>query len=343
MKTALVTGAAGQDGSYLLRLLLDRGYRVVGTHRTGRAPDAQRLRWLGVPDDGRLGWLAWDASGLHAATALIEEVGPHEVYNLAGQSSAVAAARDPHATMLINGMAVVDLLEAIRRSGAPVRFLQAGSAELFGDAPAPQNEDTPIRPLHAYAVAKAAAHWATRDYARAHGLFACSALLFNHESPLRAPEFVTRKIARGMAAWPLGRGACIELGDLDARRDWGFAGDYADAMWRMLQAAEPQDLVIASGRAHTVREFATECAKAADLQIEWRGRGMDEHGVDRLSGRELVRVNPAFVRAREAHPRVGDPSRAERAIGWRAQTDLAGLCAMMVRAELDHGRAGRAA
>ncbi len=334
MKSALITGITGQDGSYLAKFLLDKGYLVVGTHRSSKAPDMWRLRELGIADHSCLRLAAFDLDGLDSSLALLKMAKPGEVYNLAGQSSAVAAAEDPHGTAVVNGMGALHLLEAVRRADAGIRIFQACSAELFGDAAqAPQNEATPFRPGNSYAVSKLFAHWANVNYREAYEVFACSGLLFNHESPLRGEDFVTRKIARSMAAMRLGSPDHLQIGDLGALRDWGFAGDYVAAMWRMLQASAPDTYVVATGRTHSVRDFVEKCAFAAGFEVQWQGAGMEEFGTNRADGRVLVRVNPAYCRPPAAWPRVGDASRAEREIGWRATTSIDELCRMMVDAD----------
>ena len=335
MKSALVTGITGQDGSYLAKLLLDKGYRVVGTHRSSKPPELWRLHELGIAKHPHLRFAGFNLDSLESSQALLEMTRPNEVYNLAGQTSAVAAAEDPHGTARVNGMGALHLLESVRQSNAGVRIFQACSAELFGDAAtSPQSEVTPFRPDNAYAVSKLFAHSAAVNYREAYGVFACSGLLFNHESPLRGEDFVTRKIARSMAAIRLGLVDHLEIGDLDAVRDWGFAGDYVVAMWQMLQAGAPGTYVVATGKALAVRDFVSKCARAAGFEIEWRGAGMQERGIDRADGRVLVRVNPAYCRPRSAHPRVGDATLIGREIGWRPATTIDGLCRRMVDADL---------
>ena len=334
MKSALITGVCGQDGSYLARHLLARGYRVLGTHRPGAAPDRWRLRELGIDGHARLSLKPFGFEGLERASELLAESGAREVYNLAAQSSSVDAASDPVGTARVNALGALQWLEAARRSGTAVRVCQAGSAEVFGpSSESPQDEDTALSPEGPYAVAKAFAHWSVIDYRRLHGVFAVSALLYNHESPLRGAGFVTRKIAQAIVAMRLGDCDWVPVGDLDAVRDWGFAGDFVDGMWRMLQDDAPDTFVLATGRTHTVRDLVQKCANAAGIDLVWSGRGNDEVGTERVSGRIRVRVDPSLLRPRAASPRVGNAARAHRRLGWRATTSFDELCRMMVEAE----------
>ena len=312
-RRALITGVTGQDGAYLSRFLLGQGYDVYGT--TCRH-DLARLHSLGVAERVRV--VAGDLGDVAKLESILRDVQPDEVYNLAAQSSVAASFADPLLTSEVDALGALRLLEAVRRAAPQARFFQASSGEMFGDTEErPQRETTPFRPGTPYAVAKLFAHGMTIAYRRSHGLFACSGILFNHESPLRGPDFVTRKIARGAARIKKGLEHTLALGNLDVRRDWGFAGDYVRAMWLMLQQDEADDYVIATGESHTVREFV-------ELAFAHVGLLWESH----------VRQDPALFRPADAGELVGDASKARRVLGWQPQVTFAELVAMMVEAEL---------
>lgn len=335
MKTALVTGVAGQDGALLTDHLLKRGYRVVGTARRSAPADLWRLHELGIAGHERLSLRPLDLLETDNVLRLVGQVGPDEVYNLAAQSSVSASFDEPLRTLQAVGAAPLQLLEAIRQLDPRIRFLQASSAEMFG-APrsSPQDEDTPLRPRTPYGAAKTYAHWMAQGYRETYGMFACSAILYNHESALRGREFVTRKITDAVAAIRLGRLDCLQLGRLDARRDWGYAPEYVEAMHRMVQAPSPATYVLATGRTASIRDFASAAFRAAGIDIEFRGSGPDETAVDRGSGRTVIRVDPALYRPFEAEQLVGNPARARAELGWEASTGLDRICAEMVEADL---------
>jgi GDPmannose 4,6-dehydratase len=335
MKTALVTGVTGQDGAYLTRLLLGKGYRVVATHRRCSAPNLWRIEELGIADHPRLSIREFDLTEPGAAIRLIEASEPDEVYNLAAQSFVQWSFDQPATTALITGIGPLHMLEAIRIVNPKLRYYQASSAEMFGKVQAtPQTETTPFYPRSPYGVAKLHAYWATVNYREAYGIFGASGILFNHESPLRGLEFVTRKITDAVARIRLGQRNVLALGNLDAKRDWGYAGEYVEGMWSMLQAPEPDTFVLATGRVETVRSFATLAFKAAGIEIEWAGRGKEERGLCASDGRVLVEVDSAYYRPAEVDVLTGCAAKAEKLLGWRPRTTLEDLCTMMVDADL---------
>ncbi len=343
MKTAVVTGITGQDAAYLAQLLLAKGYTVFGTHRACSERDFWRIEELGIKEHSNLRVLEFDAVGLDACRALIERTQPTEIYNLAGQTSAVKALADPLGTAQVNGMVPVYWLEAVRRFAPAARFFQAGSSELFGHAQeVPQTETTPFSPVGPYGVAKLFAHWSVVDYREAYGVFAASGILFNHESPLRGDDFVTRKIARAFAQMKIGRTEALELGNLDAKRDWGYAKDFAEGFWSALQAEESDTFVFATNRMHTVREFVSVAARAAGFDLAWQGAAEKEIALDMNTGATLVRVNPNFFRPSGVLHRVGNPQKAFDKLRWRPTTTLVELCTLMVDAELRRAARGSA-
>jgi len=343
-KRALITGITGQDGAYLARLLLDRGYEVYGGARRAAAATIWRLEALGVA--GKIRLVDFELLEESNMQAQLAEIRPDEIYNLAGQSLVSASFGQPLYTARANGIAVAHMLEALRQAHPDVRFYQASTSEMFGRAPAaPQSEATGFFPQSPYAIAKVYAHWLTANYRQAYGLHACSGILFNHESPLRGLNFVTRKISSTLArikAGAAGGGEALAIGNLDAQRDWGFAGEYVEGMWRILQHDVPDDYVLATGRTHSVREFAAAAAAALGYEIAWEGQGLGEIGRDRKSGRVLVAVDAGNFRPVDVAALVGDAGKAHRVLGWQAKIDFARLVAMMVEADLDRARSGAA-
>ncbi|MDR2605085.1 MAG: GDP-mannose 4,6-dehydratase, partial [Desulfovibrio sp.] len=290
-KTAIITGITGQDGAYLAELLLDKGYSVFGTYRRSSTPNFWRLEYIGLRGRPGLELVEYDLTDLSSALRLIDRVGPDEVYNLAAQSFVGVSFDQPLTTGEITGLGAVHLLEAIRQVKPDARFYQASTSEMFGKVQTvPQNESTPFYPRSHYAAAKCYAHWMTVNYRESYRLFACSGILFNHESPLRGLEFVTRKITDAAARISVGKQEVLELGNLSARRDWGFAKEYVEGMWRMLQAPEPETFILATGRTVAVRDFAEMAFKAAGMEIAWRGEGVKEEGVCVARGEVVVRV-----------------------------------------------------
>ena len=332
---AIVTGITGQDGAYLAELLLRKGYRVIGTYRSASTRDFWRIDELGIRRHPDLDLVEFDCNGPEASRHLLKTSGATEVYNLAGQSSAVTSLADPVGTARANAMGPLYLLEAIRTASPGARLFQAGSSELYGNAAqVPQVESTAFSPNSPYGVAKLFAHWATVNYREAYGVFGVSGILFNHESPLRGTEFVTRKISNAFARIHLGLQDSMALGNMNAERDWGYAGDYVLGMWHALQVGQPGTYVFATKRMHTVRDFVTLAASAAGFRLDWQGHAEAEVAIDRNSGKTLVRVDPEFYRPLEIHQRVGDPGKAGRELGWRPSTSLETLCTMMVEADI---------
>jgi GDPmannose 4,6-dehydratase len=334
-KTAVITGVTGQDGAYLAALLLDKGYQVYGTYRRTSSVNFWRLEDLGIASHERLQLVEYDLTDLGTTISLLNRAEPDEIYNLAAQSFVGVSFEQPTTTAQITGLGVLNMLEAIRLIDPKIRFYQASTSEMFGKVQAvPQREDTPFYPRSPYGVAKLFAHWMTVNYRESYDIFACSGILFNHESPLRGREFVTRKITDAVARIKLGKLDVLELGNLDAKRDWGYAKEYVEGMWRMLQAPEADIFVLATGRTETVRDFVTMAFAGAGMPIEFRGSGADETAVDTATGRTVLRVNPRFMRPAEVDLLIGDPSHARDKLGWVPRTTLEELCAMMVAADL---------
>jgi GDPmannose 4,6-dehydratase len=341
IKRALITGVTGQDGAYLAQLLLEKGYSVTGTYRRCSSVNFWRIEELGIHAHPNLSLVEYDLMDLSASIRLLEKTTPDEVYNLAAQSFVGVSFEQPIATASITGLGAVNLLEAIRSVNPKVRFYQASTSEMFGKVQAiPQDEDTQFYPRSPYGVAKLYAHWMTVNYRESYGIFGSSGILFNHESPLRGREFVTRKITDAVAKIVLNKQADVALGNLDARRDWGYAREYVDGMWRILQAPAPDNFVLATSRTETVRDFVTMAFKSAGVGLEWSGSGQDEVGRCDGTGKVLVRVDPRFYRPAEVDLLIGDASKARRELGWAPRTTLEQLCQMMVEADLRRNELG---
>ncbi len=335
-RTALITGVAGQDGATLAAQLLDKGYRVVGAYRPAAKPDFWRLDSLGVRSHPHLSLEPLDLADAHRCLELVKTCRPSELYNFGGLSFIGQSFVEPLQTAQSTAIGAMNLLEAIRVTDPGIRFCQASSSELFGQVTvSPQDEDTPFRPRSPYAVAKLFAHWATVTYRESYGMFASSAILFNHESPLRGAGFVTRKITEAAARIRLGLQEVVELGNLDASRDWGYAPEYVEGMWRMLQADTADSYVLASGQLTTVRKFAESAFRAAGIELLWQGAGLDETGHETRSGKLRVKVSEAFFRPAESTPLCGDARKAERLLGWKAVTRPEEICRLMVKADLE--------
>jgi len=332
-KRALITGITGQDGAYLSKLLLDKGYEVHGAFR--RTSDLQlgRHKFLGIDDKITFTPLELlEYSNIHRT---IEKIQPDEIYNLGAQSFVALSFEQPVFTADVTGLGVTRLLEAIRSVNPKIRFYQASSSEMFGKIQeTPQTEQTPFYPRSPYAVAKLMGHCMTVNYRESYGMHASSGILFNHESPLRGLEFVTRKITRAVASIKLGLQETVRLGNMDAKRDWGYAAEYVEAMWLMLQQDEPDDYVIATGRTHSVRDFVEGAFAEIGVTIEWSGKGMDEKGKDKATGKVRVEVDPEFFRPAEVDLLIGDPAKARKTLGWEPKVDLNELVGMMVRHDL---------
>lgn len=341
MKKAVITGISGQDGAYLAQLLLEKGYMVFGTYRRTSSTNFWRIEELGIAHHPNLRLVEYDVTDLGTSIRLIEETKADEVYNLAAQSFVAVSFKQPVTTGQVTGLGVLNLLEAIRIVNPKVRFYQASTSEMFGKVvEIPQSESTPFYPRSPYAVAKLFAHWMTVNYRESYEIFGVSGILFNHESPLRGREFVTRKISDSLAKIRLGQLDCLELGNLDAKRDWGFAKEYVEGMWRMLQNDTPSVYVLATNRTESVRDFTRMAAKAAGFDLVWEGADEAEVGIDRRSGKTLVRVNPTFYRPAEVELLIGDPAKAKRELGWEAKTTLEQLCQMMVEADIRRNETG---
>lgn len=334
-KRAIITGVTGQDGAYLVQILLEKGYEVFGTYRRTSSSSFWRLNYLGVKDHPNLHLIEHDLTDLSSNIRLLQKAKPHELYNLAAQSHVGTSFDQPLATADITGIGAVNLLEAIRIVDTKIRYYQASTSEMFGKVQSiPQNEDTPFYPRSPYGVAKLYAHWMSINYRESYDIFATSGILFNHESPLRGEEFVTRKITQAVARISLDKQDVLELGNLDAKRDWGYAKEYAEGMWRMMQADESDTFVLATGRTESVRNFVEMAFKAVDIAIEWRGSEENEIGLLAGTERVLVRVNPEFYRPAEVDMLIGDSSRARELLGWEPTTTLEELCKLMVDADV---------
>ncbi|WP_337220704.1 GDP-mannose 4,6-dehydratase [Vibrio parahaemolyticus] len=341
MKTAVITGITGQDGAYLAQLLLEKGYKVYGTYRRTASVNFWRIQELGIFEHDNLVLVEYDLTDLSSTIRLLQETNPDEVYNLAAQSFVGVSFDQPLTTAEITGIGPVNLLEAIRIVNDKIRFYQASTSEMFGKVQEiPQRETTPFYPRSPYGVAKLYAHWMVINYRESYDIFATSGILFNHESPLRGQEFVTRKITDTVAKIKLGLSDKLELGNLDAKRDWGFAKDYVEGMWLMLQADEPSTYVLATNRTETVRDFVTMAFKAVGIEIEWTGKGEDELGLDSKSKKVLVSINPKFYRPAEVELLIGNPQKANLELNWEPKTSLEELCSMMVEADLQRNKIG---
>jgi GDPmannose 4,6-dehydratase len=341
MKTAIITGVTGQDGAYLSELLLNKGYHVYGTFRRTSSINFWRMEELGIDQHPNLHLVEFDLTDLSTCIRLLQTSEATEVYNLAAQSFVGVSFEQPITTAEITGVGAVNLLEAIRIVNPKVRFYQASTSEMFGKVQAiPQLESTPFYPRSPYGVAKLYAHWMTINYRESYGIFGASGILFNHESPLRGREFVTRKITDSMAKIKLSKLDVLELGNMDAKRDWGFAKEYVEGMWRMLQADEPDTFVLATNRTETVRDFVLMAGKAAGFELSFKGEAEQETAVDVKTGRTIVRVNPKFYRPSEVELLIGDPAKAKSVLGWAPSTSLEQLCQMMVAADLRRNEAG---
>jgi GDPmannose 4,6-dehydratase len=340
-KTAVVTGITGQDGAYLAALLLDLNYRVFGTYRRTSSVNFWRIEDLGIQNHPQLELVEYDLTDVGTSIALVQRAQPDEIYNLAAQSFVGVSFDQPTTTAHITGLGALNLLEAVRLVNPKIRFYQASTSEMFGKAQrVPQDEATPFYPRSPYGVAKLFAHWMTVNYRESYGIFGASGILFNHESPLRGREFVTRKITHAAAMISLGRMDVLELGNLDAKRDWGFAKEYVEGMYRMLQASEPDTFVLATHRTETVRDFVAMAFQAAGMPLEFRGEGTDEVGIDTRTGRVVLRINKRYYRPAEVDLLIGDPSKARALLGWEARTTLEELCRMMVEADIQRCSSG---
>ena len=343
-KTALITGITGQDGAYLAELLLGKGYEVHGIKRRASSFNTERIDHLYQDPHERNVRLRLHYGDLTDATNLIrivQQVKPDEIYNLAAQSHVAVSFETPEYTANSDALGTLRLLEAIRILGLEkqTRFYQASTSEMFGKVQEiPQRETTPFYPRSPYGAAKVYAYWITVNYREAYGIYACNGILFNHESPIRGETFVTRKITRALARISLGMQDCLYLGNMDSLRDWGHARDFVVAQWLMLQQDTPEDFVIATGEQYSVREFVTRAAAHLGMKLDWRGKGVDEVGVDTANGRTIVRVDPRYFRPTEVDTLLGDPSKAETKLGWKREVSFEQLVKDMVDGDLEHAR-----
>ena len=341
MKRALITGITGQDGAYLSQLLLGKGYEVFATYRRTSSVNQWRIEELGISTHPYLHLLEYDLTDAALSIRILERCRPDEVYNLAAQSFVSVSFDQPSATAMITGLGTLNVLDAIRIVNPKIRFYQASTSEMFGKVQEmPQSERTPFYPRSPYGVAKLYAHWMTINYRESFDIFGCCGILFNHESPLRGREFVTRKITDSVAKIVQGKLEHIELGNLGAKRDWGYAKEYVEGMWRMLQADKPDTYILATNRTETVRDFVTMAFKSVDINLEWKGKSESESGVDVKTGRTLVKVNPKFYRPAEVELLIGNPEKAWKELGWKAKTSLEELCDLMVKADLKRNSDG---
>lgn len=338
-KRALICGVSGQDGAYLARLLIDKGYDVHGTARDALMASLVNLERLGVKGQVTLHSMA--INDFRSVLNVLSKVRPDEIYNLAGQSSVALSFEQPVETLESVGVGTLNLLEATRFLALPMRMYNAGTSECFGDTGGRAAEETtPFRPRSPYAVAKATAFWEVANYRESYNLFACTGILFNHESPLRPERFVTQKIVRGACRIAASSDAKLYLGNLSISRDWGFSGDYVQAMWLMLQQPEPEDYVIATGEVHSLREFAEKVFAHLGMALEWRGEGMQEQGVDAKTGRVVIQIDPVYFRPAEVSSLHGCSEKALHKLGWEPRVNFDALVAMMVDAEVSRAQGG---
>jgi GDPmannose 4,6-dehydratase len=332
---AVITGITGQDGAYLAKLLLEKGYTVYGTYRRTSSVNFWRIEEVGVHNHPNLHLVEYDLTDLSSSIRLLESTKATEVYNLAAQSFVGVSFDQPITTAEITGLGPVNLLEAIRIVNPKIRFYQASTSEMFGEVQEiPQKESTPFYPRSPYGVAKLYAHWMTINYRESYGIFGCSGILFNHESPLRGQEFVTRKITNSAAKIKLGKLDVLELGNMDAKRDWGFAKDYVEGMYLMMQADKPDTYVLATNRTESVRDFVSMSFKAVGITVRFEGDAENEVAIDVATNKIVVKVNPKFYRPAEVELLIGDPTKAKKELNWEPTTTLEELCQMMVSADL---------
>ncbi|MEO0138242.1 MAG: GDP-mannose 4,6-dehydratase [candidate division WOR-3 bacterium] len=339
-KVALITGIRGQDGAYLAKLLLEKGYEVYGADRRSGEGGFWRLKELGIINDVKIVYM--DLLEFSNIWRTIERVKPDEVYNLAAQSFVAASFEQPIITSEINAIGTLRILEAIKTIKPDTKFYQASTSEMFGKVKTlPLDENSYFYPRSPYAVSKLFAHWITVNYREAYGIFACSGILFNHESPLRGQEFITRKVSLTVAKIKYGKQDKLVVGNLDAKRDWGYAPEYVYGMWLMMQREKPDDYVLATGESHSVREFIEEAFKVAGFEIVWEGSGLEEKGIDRKTGKVLVEVSPEFYRPAEVDVLIGNYEKAKRVLGWEPKTKFKELVRLMVEEDLKRVRDGK--
>ncbi|RJE71720.1 GDP-mannose 4,6-dehydratase [Reichenbachiella sp. MSK19-1] len=342
MKKALITGITGQDGAYLAEHLLKNNYKVFGSYRRTSSENFWRIQDLGIQEDSNLELIEMDLTDMGNIVRLVSKYEPDEIYNLAAQSFVGVSFEKPTMTGLITGLGVTNILEAIRIVNPKIKFYQASTSEMFGDVQEiPQKETTPFYPRSPYGVAKLYGHWITINYRESFDIFGSSGILFNHESPLRGKEFVTRKITDSVAKIHLGQQSHIELGNMDAKRDWGFAKEYVVGMHKILQVEKPDTFVLSTGRTETVRDFVEMSFKCVGINIEWKGKAEKEIGIDTASGKTVVKINPKFYRPAEVELLIGDCSKAQEILGWKPETTLEDLSRIMVEKDIERNKNGR--
>jgi len=335
MKKAIITGITGQDGAYLAELLLSKGYEVYGTYRKTLSENFWRIKELKIDDNPSLHLLEYDLTDFDTTITMVKNIMPDEIYNLAARSFVCASFEEPLVTTHVTGLGCAHLLEAIRLVDNKIKFYQASTSEMFGKVLShPQNEETRFFPRNPYGIAKLYAHWMVVNYRDMYGLFACSGILYNHESSLRGINFVTRKITDSVAKIKLGKQECLELGNMDAQRDWGYAKDYVEGMYLMLQADKADNYVLSTNKTHTVRDFVKMAFKGAGIELEFRGENEEEVAIDIATGKIVVKVNLAFYRPPEKDILVGDSQKAKDELGWESRCTLEELCSMMVKEDL---------
>ena len=337
MKTAFIAGVTGQDGSYLAKNLLDKGYRVIGGHRRSGSGDISGLNFLGIAKHSNLELVEHDVADLPSSIRVLQKYRPLEVYNLAAQSFIGASFDQPNTTTQVTGVGPVNILEAIRMVDSSTKFFQAGSSEMFGHVDSDlQSEQTPFVPRSPYGASKLFAHWMTVNYRESYGIFGSSGILFNHESPLRGKEFVTRKITDAVARISLGSKEVLTLGNLEARRDWGFAKEYVEAMWRTLQSDKPDTFVLATGKTNSVRDFARIAFESVGIELEFEGKETEELARNRVTGEIVLGVDKQFYRPNEPFALCGDASKAKKVLGWQANAPLEEIVARMVEVDINN-------
>ncbi|QQG46215.1 MAG: GDP-mannose 4,6-dehydratase [Candidatus Niyogibacteria bacterium] len=339
-KKALITGITGQDGSYLAEFLLEKGYEVYGIQRRASSPNTDRIDHLYNDSESPRFFMMYGdmTDGLNLAR-IISKVRPDEIYNLAGQSHVGISFEKSEYTHNVNALGPLRILETVRNLNLPVRFYQASSSEMFGKAlETPQNEKTPFNPQSPYGLSKLFAFYTTKIFRDGYGIFASNGILFNHESPRRGLNFVTRKITLGLSRVKLGAQKVLRLGNMDAKRDWGYSKDYVELIWKILQHDKPDDFVIATGETHTVREFAEEAAKVLGMEIEWRGSGIDEKGIDRKTGKTVIEIDAVHFRPTEVDVLQGDSTKAKNILDWKPKTDFKNLVRLMVEHDFEHAK-----
>ena len=335
MKKAIITGITGQDGAYLAQLLLDKGYKVFGAYRRTSSQNFWRMDYLGIRNHPNLMLVEHDLIDAASTIRMVSEIKPDEIYNLAAQSFVHVSFDQPLATSMITGIGVTHMLEAIRIVNKNIKFYQASTSELYGKVQeVPQKETTPFYPRSPYGVSKLYAHWMVTNYRESYDMFACSGILFNHESPLRGIEFVTRKISDAVARISEGIQDVIELGNLDASRDWGYAPEFVEGMYKMLQHNNPDTFVLATNKAYTVRQFVQYAFNVVGIDIKWEGSGVSERGINKKTGKTIVKINKDFFRLSEVDALIGDYSKAEKELAWVPQVELKKICQIMVESDL---------